>query len=285
MDVLEAREPESAAAASQAAPVPPKGKRKKDRKKQLLGKVNAIFVRAEQRGNLKKNPAFIEGYADYPQLERLEAEYSVIRDECLRLLDRREDITDMEALGGQYTAGGVHTIQWKSFVLHAAGFVPENCARCPRTARLLEGIPGLSSAMFSILEPHQYIRPHWGYYKGFMRYHLGIVIPGDNARGECWLRVNNDHADNELRDKALIERGEKYYWRNGKGVFFDDTFLHDAANESDEVRIVLFIDIERKMPLLLRLFHRAIVAVAFRTKEVKSIRTNAIARLRKGANA
>ncbi len=29
-------------------------------------------------------------------------------------------------------------------------------------------------------------------------------------------------------------------------MLFDDTFLHDAANESDQVRVVLFLDVARK---------------------------------------
>ena len=51
--------------------------------------------------------------------------------------------------------------------------------------------------------------PHWGYYKGFVRYHLGVVIPDDNAERKCWLRVNTDRDDNARREKGLIERGPK----------------------------------------------------------------------------
>ena len=40
----------------------------------------------------------------------------------------------------------------------------------------------------------------------------------------------------------------KHYWREGEGVLFDDTFLHDAKNESDEVRVVLYLELLRRMP-------------------------------------
>ena len=33
-------------------------------------------------------------------------------------------------------------------------------------------------SFFSILGPHQHLRAHWGYYKGFLRYHLALVVPG-----------------------------------------------------------------------------------------------------------
>jgi beta-hydroxylase len=113
----------------------------------------------------------------------------------------------------------------------------------------LRGISGLFTAFFSVLEPRQYIKPHWGYWKGFVRYHLGVIIPNDNADRKCWLRVNADAEDNKKRDKSLVERGQKYFWHEGQGIVFDDTFLHDAANDSDEVRVVLWLDIKRKMPL------------------------------------
>ena len=35
-------------------------------------------------------------------------------------------------------------------------------------------MPGVYTAFFSVLEPHQHLVPHWGYYKGFLRYHLGV---------------------------------------------------------------------------------------------------------------
>jgi aspartyl/asparaginyl beta-hydroxylase (cupin superfamily) len=126
-------------------------------------------------------------------------------------------------------------------------FIEENCALCPQTASLLRGLPGVYTAFFSILDPHQYVSPHWGYYKGFLRYHLGVVIPNDNEDSTCFLRVNDDVRDNAKHDTSLIKRGLKYYWREGQGVLFDDTFLHDAANDSDEVRIVLWLDVVRRM--------------------------------------
>src|SRR5262249_23865073 len=135
------------------------------------------------------------------------------------------------------------------------------------------------NAFFSILEPHQYVTPHWGYYKGFVRYHLGVVIPRDNADGKCWLRVNVDPADNAMRDKGLIERGPKYHWHDGRGVMFDDTNLHDAMNDSNEVRVVLWLDVARKLPRVLDLYNRALLKAVYYEPSVRRFRENAVVRL------
>ncbi len=250
-----------------------------ERREALKNAANDIFVRAEAAGKFPRCAPFERDYHDdYPALGELELGYARVRDECLALLDRRDEFTDVSALGGSYTAGGIHTIRWKSYLLKSGEFVPENCARAPATTALLAQIPGLYTAFFSVLEPRQRIAPHWGYWKGFVRYHLGVWIPRDNADRSSWLRVNADPRDNAARDPALVERGERYYWHNGEGVLFDDTFLHDAANDSDEVRVVLWLDLRRRMPLYLEALNAAFLELAHREPSVVKIRENGVVR-------
>ena len=113
-----------------------------------------------------------------------EAAHADIRRECERLLAFRSGITDMSKLGGQYTERGIHTIQWKAFMLKSGTFIEENCALAPKTAAVLRPLGNVYNAFFSIVEPHQYITPHWGYYKGFLRYHLGVTYQalGENEK-------------------------------------------------------------------------------------------------------
>ena len=252
--------------------MPGSGKAGKERVKHA---VNRVYARAQEQGLLSRLPAFDEAYEDYPELRVFEQRYPDIRRECDELLRVREQLTDVKALGGDYTAGGIHTIRWKALMLKAGRFVEPNCALAPVTAAVLRGLPNVYNAFFSIIEPHQYITPHWGYYKGFVRYHLGVVIPENNARQTCWLRVNPDPADNARRDKALITRGDKYYWHDGRGVIFDDTYLHDAANESDQVRVVLWLDVARRMPPALSLYNRAVLAALYLEPSIRRIRHNA----------
>lgn len=245
-------------------------------RKRVKKAVNDVFGRFEDAGMLARLPAFDEQYADYPELRACETHYQDIRRECEQLVGWREQITDMSKLGGDYTSGGIHTIQWKAFMMKSGTFVEPNCSMVPKTTAVLRSMPSVRNAFFSILEPRQYISPHFGYYKGFVRYHLGVIIPNDNAGKECWLRVNADAADNRRRDKDLIDRGEKYYWRNGKGVVFDDTNLHDAANDSDQVRVVLWLDVERKMSPTLALYNRALLSAAYREPSIRRFRENSI---------
>ena len=247
-----------------------------DRKLAIIDTINGIFMRAEARGVFPAVPGFERAYLkSYPRLRILEDNYSIIREECEKLLGVKEKMTDMETLGGSYTEGGIHTAKWKTFMFKSGKFIEENCRLAPRTAGLLRHIPNLYTAFFSVLEPHQHIAPHFGYYKGFLRYHLGVIIPRDNADGSCYLRINANPADNALRDRNLIDKGEYYYWRNAEGVMFDDTFLHDACNNSDEVRVVLWLDIARKLPWHLHLFNLLVLFIAHKEESVKEARRRA----------
>ena len=249
----------------------------KQKKKLLKQTINGVFVWFERRGWLPRTPAFQRDYLrDYPSLKVIEDGFDTVRAECLALLDVKEKLTDMQDMGGSYTQAGIHTAAWKTFMFKSGEFVEQNCELCPKTAALLRTIPGVYTAFFSVLDPRQYVTPHWGYYKGFMRYHLGVVIPNDNVDHKCFLRVNGDRDDNALRDQSLVEKGETYYWKNGEGILFDDNYLHDAENGSDEVRVILWLDVRRKMPFYLQPLNMLILALVHRDESVKQIRQNAL---------
>ncbi len=91
-------------------------------------------------------------------------------------------------------------------------------------------IPGMTTAMFSILSPRKHILPHRGPYKGVLRYHLGLIVPQDAEA--CRIRVGED-----IR-----------HWEAGRSMVFDDTFNHEVWNDTDETRVVLFVDVLRPLP-------------------------------------
>jgi ornithine lipid ester-linked acyl 2-hydroxylase len=238
------------------------GTRGGDRARDAL---NAVFVHAEGNGWMRRTPAFDLELADYPELRALSTAYPAIRRECAAVLAFQPQMPSLQQLGGAYTDTPLNRIRWKALMLKSGGVpIAENCALCPETGALLAQIPSAFNAFFSVLEPGQHIAPHLGYYKGFLRYHLGVLIPHDNADGACWMRVQDDPDDHARRDKRSIERAQKYHWRNGRAVMFDDTYLHDAHNGSDEVRVVLFVDVLRKLPPLLAAFNRLALAAAYR---------------------
>jgi beta-hydroxylase len=252
----------------------------KKRMSRITGGLGGLFARAENAGMFERAPAFIHDYhADYPGLAALEASYADVRAECEALVKMRQRLVDVESLAGKYTTGGIHAIAWKALMLKSHRFIDENCALAPRTAELLRGIPGLYTAFFSVLEADQYITPHWGYWKGFLRYHLGVLVPNNNADRSCWLRVNPNAQDNAKHDPALVDRGETYYWREGEGVMFDDTYLHDAKNGSDQVRVILWLDLKRKMPPYLSALNAMLLEIAHRAPSIAAVRKNAVVRL------
>jgi beta-hydroxylase len=95
--------------------------------------------------------------------------------------------------------------------------------------------------MFSILSPGKHIPPHGGPYKGVLRYHLGLIVPG--VPGSCRIRVGND-----VRP-----------WAEGKSLVFDDTFEHEAWNDSDGTRVVLFVDFKRPLEGVARVFNNVVL--------------------------
>jgi len=99
-----------------------------------------------------------------------------------------------------------------------------NCALCPNTTRLLETIPGMTTADFSFLTSGTVIKPHVGYSNSVLRCHLGLIIPE-----KCGLRV----------------AAETRRWENGKCIVFDDTIEHEAWNNGNSDRVVLLIDFKR----------------------------------------
>ncbi|MDZ8237555.1 MAG: aspartyl/asparaginyl beta-hydroxylase domain-containing protein [Nostoc sp. ChiQUE01a] len=114
---------------------------------------------------------------------------------------------------------------WEVFGLYAfSNRIEENCRLCTETTKLVEMIPGMTTAGFSSLAPGAYIGPHFGATKAVLRCHLGLVVPD-----ECAIRVGS-----ETRN-----------WQEGKCLVFDDTFEHEAWNKSDKTRIVLLIDFNR----------------------------------------
>ena len=119
--------------------------------------------------------------------------------------------------------------KWRSFFLWGYGYpIDENLARCPKTQALVERIPGLNSAFFSILAPGTHIPAHRGVTKGLITCHLGLIVPRD---GDVRMRV----ADRIVR------------WAEGETLVFDDTYDHEVWNDTTGTRVVLLVQFERPL--------------------------------------
>jgi beta-hydroxylase len=119
---------------------------------------------------------------------------------------------------------------WRSFFFWGYGYpVPENLARCPDTARAVAIVPGLVSAIYSIVPAGAHIKRHKGVNKSIMTLHLGLRVPKDAAR--CWIEAG------DMRD----------YWREGEAFVLDDTYPHEVWNKTDETRVILLVQFRRPM--------------------------------------
>ena len=165
--------------------------------------------------------------AQFPEMAALQQNWQTIRAEALRLNDEGY----IRAAAG-YTDMGFNSFfrtGWKRFYLTWYGKdLASAQALCPETVKLLRSIPSIKAAMFASLPPGATLVRHRDPYAGSLRYHLGLQTPNDPG---CYIDVD----------------GQRYHWRDGEAVMFDETFIHHAANTTDQPRVILFCDIERPL--------------------------------------
>ena len=103
-----------------------------------------------------RRPVFLDISATRPELLDLERNYQDIREEVLRILPDKRAIPryhELDQMQYNISARVDPDKDWKIFPLNIMGVKPEAyCARCPKTTALLDRIPGLFEAFFSILE-------------------------------------------------------------------------------------------------------------------------------------
>jgi ornithine lipid ester-linked acyl 2-hydroxylase len=160
----------------------------------------------------------------------VERNWTVIREELEGVLEDHEALANFQDISKDQIEI-TDDDRWKTFFIYGYGFEAKlGVEMCPRTAALMREIPGLTTAMFSILSPRKHILDHRGPYKGVLRYHLGLIVPEDAE--SCRIRVGEDFC----------------HWEEGKSMIFDDTFNHEVWNDTDETRVVLFVDVLRPLP-------------------------------------
>jgi len=52
-----------------------------------------------------------------------------------------------------------------------------------------------------------------------------------------------------------------YHWSVGESLIFDDTLMHEAWNNSGEMRVVLFIDFKRDYVFPINVLNNAMIAL------------------------
>lgn len=188
----------------------------------VLGDVvawNNRQVRAHATDRFLANPRDLR---DVPWARALAANHERIRSEWDAFVaeDRRLPLIDQLIEEDQGNEGA-----WRAGLLVSRGRPVEPlAARFPATVAALTGVPGLWSALWSVLEPGTELPEHVGPNAGMLRYHLGVDCP---------------------EDAALQVGGVTVPYRDGEGILFDDTAVHAAWNRADRPRTTLFCEVVR----------------------------------------
>ena len=203
----------------------------------LLGSLNRFY---DVYTGGARRPVVFDIDAVCPQLRALERHWQDIRAEVVALRQERAHMPRYHELDAIHTTISIEkdpNVNWRLFYLYSMGEKPEaNRARCPKTSALLDNIPGLFQAFYSVLEGGKSVPAHEGPYRGYLRYHLGLVVPKGNPPS---IRIGNVH----------------HTWKEGESFFFDDSWDHEVFNSCPEDRIILIVDIARPMPQPFALVH------------------------------
>lgn len=173
--------------------------------------------------------AAVQDKSFFPWIADLERHWETIRDEAVRI--RAEDIPSLGDISFDHGRIAADR-RWRAFFLKGYGYRMEaNAARAPLTAALIEKVPGLVTANFSVMEAGGHIPRHWGMTKGMLTYHLALRAPRE--REKCRMHIEEGN------------RVHVMHWEDGQSFLFDDMFNHEVWNESDEDRYILLIQIKR----------------------------------------
>lgn len=186
--------------------------------------------------------------ADYlKNIGVLRANWMTLRDEALALQSTGafEAAKEPDSVG--YYDVGFRTFYkrgWSKFYLKWYGTTHKSAQRlCPKTLALLDQVPEIRGAMFSILPPGAELSLHSDPMACSLRYHLALVTPNSER---CHINVD----------------GQPCAWYDGQDFVFDETYPHHARNETDVPRIILLCDVDRPMHFIGRLVHAAYLVVA-----------------------
>ena len=192
------------------------------------GWITAPFNLAISNSVIRKtdNDPFLSMEANFPRHNELKRQWKRIRDEVLKIYS--EGL--MSEIRGDLFFQKIADKKWKKFYIKWYGpSLKEAKEKLPFTTNLIDSFPEIKLAMISVLEPGSIIPPHIGPSRASLRYHLGLVTPKDKEN--CWIKVD----------------GEKYSWKDGEDVLFDDTYVHEVQNNTKGLRVILFCDIQRSL--------------------------------------
>ena len=129
---------------------------------------------------------------------------------------------------------------WKVICLILNKEILDLAKYCPNTLNiLLSSSTRILNAGFSLLEPGSEAGSHKDKNNKIHRLHIPLIIPSNNNV------LTNTNIKYNKEDKLAVLKVENDYraWHKDEYFIFDDTCEHNAWNNSDEIRIILLVDI------------------------------------------
>ena len=196
---------------------------------------------------------------DFAWTKYIEAQTPIIRAEAEKLLRDRMSVPSIREVSPDHDKIALDD-KWRSFFLWGYGVrIKENLAKCPETAKILENVPGLLTAFYSIMLAGAHVPKHTGPTKAILTAHLGLIIP--LKREACHMQVGT----------------ENMVWEEGKVFIFDDMFDHEVWNDTSEDRIILLMHLKRPLrfpgSVLRDIFFSALRASPFVKDGLKNLET------------
>jgi aspartate beta-hydroxylase len=156
---------------------------------------------------------------------------------------------DVNLRGGEHASDSLHKgiWDWHSYILNGE-IKPKFAESCPNTASILKNMENhlfyssskewhnpFGFTFFSTLHGKSFIKPHTGPMNLRLRIHLPLIVPSETKpdaysvkpKTKCGIRVGD-----QIRE-----------WKEGKAVVLDDSYEHEVWNETEEMRVILLVDI------------------------------------------
>ncbi|PKG83168.1 aspartyl/asparaginyl beta-hydroxylase domain-containing protein [Colwellia sp. 75C3] len=183
----------------------------------------------------------------FDHLTMLEDNWQVIAKEAKALLDNGYFEQTTNKQNDSFYDVGFRTFYkygWSKFYCTWYGTTLNSAlAHCPNTVALINKIPAINGAMFTVLPPRSKLTRHLDPAACSLRYHLALDTPNSD---QCFINVD----------------GKSQSWRNGEAFMFDETYLHYVENNTDETRLILMCDVERPMNIfgkLINFFYKKLI--------------------------
>jgi aspartate beta-hydroxylase len=194
-------------------------------------------------------PPVLDLARDFPNGRALVRDWAIIRAEAEAVARRIADVPRFhEIMPEQASISANDGRDWRMFIMKAYGIENRrNMAACPRLAAMVRAAPEILSASFSVLGPRKHIPEHRGPIRGILRFYMALIMPKTPGGAPA---------------AVLKVAGVEHRLEEGQYLLWDDTFPHEAWNGSDEVRVVLSLDVWRpNMPWDMKCLSAALVAL------------------------